>query len=59
MVTIVLGTASVNGLLVGQGTETGAGAMIWTPTAGPEDLAGNQLAITTAIESGGTADREF
>lgn len=61
-VTIVLGTYSANNSLpVGQGTEATAGTMVWTPTAGPEDLAGNPLAtpITTATESGGTGDREF
>ncbi|WP_255059507.1 Ig-like domain-containing protein [Mycolicibacterium arenosum] len=58
-VTIVLGTySSSNSLLVGQGTETTAGTMVWTPTTGPEDLADNPLTIATATESGGS-DREF
>ncbi|MCU1695203.1 MAG: hypothetical protein JWR34_1266, partial [Mycobacterium sp.] len=56
-VSIVLGAASVNGL-VGQGTETNAGTMTWTPTTGPKDLAGNALVTTPATESG-TADRDF
>ncbi|KAA0077324.1 tandem-95 repeat protein, partial [Mycolicibacterium sp. P9-64] len=60
-ITIVLGTYSASNLLVGQGTAGGNSTMVWTPTAGPKDLAGNPLAtpIATATESGGTADKEF
>jgi len=60
-VSIVLGTYSASNGLVGVGTALGTGTMVWTPTAGPQDLAGNPLAtpITPATESGGTADKEF
>jgi hypothetical protein len=42
----------------GRVTAGGAGTMVWTPAAGPYDLAGNALLSTTATESG-AADKEF
>jgi hypothetical protein len=42
----------------GRVTAGGSGTMVWTPAAGPYDLAGNALLGTTATESG-VADKEF
>ena len=58
-VTIVLGTYSASGLLVGQGTAGSNGTMIWTPATGPMDLAGNSLTNVTPVSETGTADKEF
>jgi hypothetical protein len=57
-VTIVLGSYSASNILVGQGTAGANSTMVWTPTAGPKDLAGNALVLTPATESG-AADEEF
>jgi hypothetical protein len=57
-VTVVLGT--YNPILLGavRTTAGGTGTMYWTPTATPDDLAGNPLSTAPATESG-TVDRDF
>jgi len=52
-ITITLGTPSG-----AMGTETVAGAMIWTPSASALDAAGNACSVTPATESG-ALDLEF
>ena len=57
-ITIVLGTYDSVFLGAVRSTASGTGAMTWTPSTTPDDLAGNALSGTPVTESG-TADRDF
>ncbi len=58
-ITITLGTYSSTFLVdAARGTESTAGTMVWTPSTGPEDWAGNALNTTPVSETGGS-DTEF
>lgn len=53
VVTIVLGTPSAATL-----RSTKTASMVWTPAAGPKDLAGNAMSLTPRTETG-TSDQNF
>jgi hypothetical protein len=54
-VTVTLGTVSTTTLVT---QAAGNGTMLWTPSAGATDMAGNAASITVVTESG-SADKEF
>jgi hypothetical protein len=58
-VTVVLGSYSSTILLdPARQVAGGTGTLTWTPTATPDDLAGNAIVTTAATESG-AADKDF